>query len=210
MPDADVPQSRRLAFIGTDWFEIGIRQAQAMLKALNGRRGKVAMLGLIEQYIDQQAFAGFRSFAAPAGLSVLEPQQDKGNQSYAARVAAALMQANPDLAGIAGFDSESGAGIGQAIRESGRAGQIVATCVDSEPQQLRFIQEGVLTASVGQKRALFTYQGVRALFDYVHNTLHFTSDDKKAGISSIPVNYNTGTFIVDRTNVDIFLRGLPG
>ena len=208
--DADVPESRRLAFIGTDWFEIGMRQAQAMIKALNGRRGKVAMLGLIEQYIDQQAFAGFRSVAAPAGLSVLEPQQDKGNQSDAARVASALMQGNPDLAGIAGFDSESGAGIGQAIQESGRTGRIVATCVDSEPQLLRFIQQGVLTASVGQKRALFTYQGVKALFAYVHNTVHFTSDDKKAGISPIPVNYNTGTFIVDRTNVNIFLRGLSG
>src|SRR5690349_4495783 len=54
--DADVPASRRLAFIGTDWFEIGVRQGQAILKALNGRKGRVAMLGLIEQYIDQQAF----------------------------------------------------------------------------------------------------------------------------------------------------------
>ena len=204
--DADVPRSNRLAFIGTDWFEIGVRQAQAMLKALNGRRGKVAMIGLIEQYIDQQAFAGFRSVASSAGLTLLEPQQDKGNQSDAARVTSALLQANPDLIGIAGFDSESGAGMGQAIRESGKTGSIIATCVDSEPQQLQFIRAGVLTASVGQKRALFTYQGVKALFDYVHNTLHFTPDDKKAGISPIPVNYNTGTFIVDRSNVDLFLR----
>src|SRR4029077_9634242 len=59
--DADVPESKRLSFIGTDWTEIGVRQGEAMVKALKGRRGKVAMLGLIEQAIDQQAFAGFRS-----------------------------------------------------------------------------------------------------------------------------------------------------
>lgn len=208
--DADVPASNRLAFIGTDWFEIGERQAREMLKALGTRRGKVVMLGLIEQYIDQRAFAGFRSVAEPAGLQVLPPLQDKGNQSDAARVAAAVMQANPDLVGMAGFDSESGAGMGEAIRESGRTGKIVATCVDSEPQQLRFIKEGVLTASVGQKRKLFTYEGVRALHQYVHNTLRFTPDDKRAGISPIPVTYNTGTFIVDRSNVDIFLAGGAG
>jgi ABC-type sugar transport system substrate-binding protein len=203
--DADVPASKRLSFIGTDWREIGIRQAQAMIRALNGRKGKVAMLGLIEQYIDQQAIAGFRETAAAAGLTVMEPEQDKGNQSEAARVAAALLQVHPDLVGMAGFDSESGAGMGQAIRESGKVGQVLATCVDSEPQQLHFIKEGVLTASVGQKRALFTYQGVRALFDVVHNSLHFTSNDAKAGISPIPVYYNTGTFIVDRSNIDLFL-----
>ena len=77
--------------------------------------------------------------------------------------------------------------------------------MDAEPQQLRFIKEGVLTASVGQKRALFTYQGVRALFDVVHNSLRFSANDAKAGISPIPVYYNTGTFIVDRSNVDLML-----
>ena len=205
--DADVPASRRLSFVGTDWFEIGVRQAQAMLKALNGRKGRVAMLGLIEQYIDQQAFSGFRSVMAPAGIMLMDPQQDKGNQSEAARVASALLQAHPDLVGMAGFDSESGAGMGQAIKESGKVGAVLSTCVDSEPQQLRFIKEGVITASVGQKRALFTYQGVRALFDVVHNSLHFSGNDVKAGISPIPVYYNTGTFVVDKSNVDLLLGG---
>ena len=40
---------------------------------------------LIEQYIDQQAFNGFRSVMGPAGISLMDPQQDKGNQSEAAR-----------------------------------------------------------------------------------------------------------------------------
>ena len=203
--DADVPASKRLAFVGTDWFEIGMRQAEQMLKALNGRKGRVAMLGLIDQSIDQQAFKGFRSVAAPAGLMIMDPMHDKGNLSEASRVASALIQAHQDLVGMAGFDSESGAGMGLAVKESGKTGSIVITCVDSEPQQLRLIKEGVITASIGQKRALFTYQGVRALFDVVHNTLNFTPNDAKVGISPIPVFYNTGTFVVDRTNVDLML-----
>jgi ABC-type sugar transport system substrate-binding protein len=81
--DADVPASKRLAFIGTDWYDLGVRQGEAMVKALAGRRGKVALLGLIEQAIDQQAFAGFRSIIEKAGLVAMEPQQDKGNQAEA-------------------------------------------------------------------------------------------------------------------------------
>jgi ABC-type sugar transport system substrate-binding protein len=205
--DADVPDSKRLSFIGTDWHDLGVRQGEAMVAALRGRRGKVAMLGLIEQAIDQQAFAGFRSIAERAGLTVMEPQQDKGNQAEAARVAGALLQAHADLIGMAGFDSESGPGMGQAIREAGKAGQLVATCVDAEEQHLRLLKEGVLTACIGQKRELFTYYGVRALHDYVHATLHLSQDDRQPGITPIPVNYNTGTYTVTHANVELFLSG---
>ena len=205
--DADVPGSKRLAFIGTDWYDLGVRQGEAMLAALRGRRGEVAMIGLIEQSIDQRAFAGFRSVAEPAGLTVLEPQQDKGNQAEAGRVSAAILQARPDLVGIAGFDSESGPGMGQAIREAGRVGRVVATCVETEEQHLRLIKEGVLTACIGQKRELFTYYGVRALRDYARATVQITANGRKAGICPIPVNYNTGTFTVTRDNVDEFLAG---
>jgi ribose transport system substrate-binding protein len=204
--DADVPNSKRYAFIGTDWFDLGVRQAEAMVKALNGKKGKVALLGLIEQTIDQQAFSGFRSVATKAGLTCLDPQEDKGNQAEAARVAAAVIQANPDLVGMAGFDSESGPGFGQAIKEADLAGKLVATCVDAEPQHLRLVKEGVLTAAVGQKRELFTYQGVKALFDLHHSALKFTNDDKAAGVVPIPINYNTGTYTVTRDTVDLFMK----
>lgn len=204
--DADVPASKRLAFIGTDWFDLGVRQAEAMVKALRGKQGKVALLGLIDQVIDQQAFEGFRSVLLKAGLTCLEPQHDKGSQAEAARVAAALIQANPDLIGMAGFDSESGPGFGQAIKEAGKSGQIAATCVDAEAQHLRLVQEGVITAAIGQKRELFTYLGVKALFEANHSKLTFTSDDKKAGVTPIPINYNTGTYTVTKENVELFLK----
>jgi len=204
--DADVPASKRMAFIGTDWFDLGVRQAEAMVKAAAGRRGKIALLGLIEQKIDQDAFAGFRSVAEKAGLTCLDPQQDKGNQVEATRVSAAILQAHPDLLGMAGFDSESGPGMGQAIKEAGKAGKVIATCVEAEEQHLRLVKEGILTAAIGQKRELFTYMGVKALFDINHSPLKFTSDDKKAGVVTIPINYNTGTYTVTRENVSLFLK----
>ena len=63
-----------------------------------------------------------------------------------------------------------------------------------------------MAAAVMQKRKLFTYQGLRALFDVVHSPLRFTADDRRAGIAPIPVNYSTGTFIITRDNVDFFLK----
>jgi len=204
--DTDAPDSKRLSFIGTNWFDLGLRQARAMVKALNGRTGKVAMLGLTEHYIDQQAFAGFRSVAEKAGLTLMEPQNDRGDSAIAARVAATIVQATPDLVGMAGFDSESGPGIGLAIKEAGKSGQIVATCVDAEPAHLGLIKEGVLTAAVGQKRELFTYFGLRVLFELNHSTLKLCADDKAAGICPAPDVVYTGSYTVTHDNVDVFVK----
>jgi ABC-type sugar transport system substrate-binding protein len=98
-----VPRSKRLAFIGTNWHDVGIYQGEAMVQALAGRRGSVAMLGLIEQSIDIEAFNGFRSVVEKAGLTVLEPFQDKGDQAEAAKVASAILQAHEDLVGDGGI-----------------------------------------------------------------------------------------------------------
>ena len=204
--DTDAPDSKRLSFIGTNWFDLGIRQAQAMVKALAGRKGKVAMLGLTEHYIDQQAFAGFRSIAEKASLTLMEPQNDRGDSAIAARVAATVIQATPDLVGMAGFDSESGPGIGLAIKEADKSGQIVATCVDAEPAHLNLIKEGVLTAAIGQKRELFTYFGLRVLFELNHSSLKLCADDKAAGICPAPDIVYTGSYTVTRDNVDIFIK----
>jgi ABC-type sugar transport system substrate-binding protein len=203
--DSDVPASKRMAFIGTDWFDLGVRQAQAMVKALGNKRGKVALLGLIEQEINQRAFTGFRSVAEKVGLTCLPPQQDKGSIAEAARVTAGLLQAHPDLAGIAGFDSESGPGIGQAVKEANKNGQVVCTAVEAEPQHLQLVNEGALTAVVGQKRALFTYYGMRVLYDIVHAKVRFTGNDRALGVLPAPTTVNTGTFTVTRENVAALL-----
>ena len=199
--DADVPGSKRLTFVGTNWYELGARQGEEMVKALGGRRGKVGLQGLIEISNQQEAFQGFRSVVEKVGLTPLEPQQDRGNIGEATRVAAATMQAHPDLVGMAGFDSESGPGIGQALREAGMTGRIVATCVDGEPHILHLVKAGILAAAVCQKRELFTYYGLRALYDLAHTQIQFTPNDKNLGLYPIPARIDTGTYTVTRHNI---------
>jgi hypothetical protein len=47
--------------------------------------------------------------------------------------------------------------------------------------------------------------GVQALFEVNRARLKFTGDDVRAGVSPIPVNYNTGTYTVTKDNVKYFL-----
>ncbi len=44
--DSDLPESKRLAYIGSDWYQIGRKQAEALIKLIGGK-GTVAVLGII-------------------------------------------------------------------------------------------------------------------------------------------------------------------
>lgn len=202
--DADVPDSKRLSFVGTEWTDIGVNQAKAMLEKLNGRTGKIAILMLVAGENMQRAWAGFQKVMEGSGNELLGPFEDKGEMTTAAQIATDLIRGNPDLVGLAGFD-EGSVGIGLAIKEEGKTGDIIATQVNPSPQQLQLLQEGHLYALTGQKRELFTYYGVKSLVEYNYNTVRMTSDDKAAGILPLPYHYNTGTYIVTQENMEYWL-----
>ena len=202
--DADVPDSKRLSFIGTEWTDIGTNQAKAMLKKLNGKKGKIAVLMLVAGDNMQRALAGFQKVMEGSGNEIIGPFEDKGEMNTATQIATDLIRGNPDLVGIAGFD-EGSVGAGLAIKEEGKQDSIVATQVNPSPQQLELLKGGYLYALTGQKRQLFTYYGVKSLVDYKYNTVRITKDDKAAGLLDIPAVYNTGTYTVTQENMQYWL-----
>jgi ABC-type sugar transport system substrate-binding protein len=204
--DSDVPDSRRHTFVGSDWYQMGQRQGEAMARLLNGK-GKVAYMGIAGMDIMEKGFAGLIDVLKKyPGIQVLGKYDDKGNVEEAARITSDLIAANPDLGGLCGFDSNSGPGIGLAIKEAGKQGKVQVTTVDWEPQHLQLVKEGVIQLLVGQKRELFTWYGAQALYDMAHATVKLSHDDAKAGISNIPYSINTGTILITRDNVDQFLK----
>jgi len=204
--DSDVPNCRRNAFIGSDWYQIGQTQGEAMAKLLNGR-GKVAYMGIVGLPIMENGFRGLLdALKKYPGIKVIGKYDDKGNVEEAARIASDLMAANPDLGGFCGFDSNSGPGIGVAIGEAGKAGKVKATTVDWEPRHLQLVKEGVIQLLVGQKRELFTWYGAQFLYDMAHATVQLSKDDVKAGVSNVPYSINTGAILITKDNIDQFLN----
>jgi ABC-type sugar transport system substrate-binding protein len=203
--DADVPDSKRLSFVGTEWTDIGVNQAKAMLQKLNGKTGKIGVLMLVAGENMQRAYAGFQKVMKDSGNEIIGPFEDKGEMTQSAQIATDLIRGNPDLVGLAGFD-EGSVGIGLAIKEEGKKDQIIATQVNPSPQQLQLLQEGYLYALTGQKRELFTYYGVKSILEYLYNTVQATKDDKAAGLLPIPYHYNTGTYVVTQDNMEYWLE----
>jgi len=199
--DADLPDSKRLAFVGTDWTQIGVAQAKAMIAATGGH-GEIATTSIINADNMKQARAGFEATIAGTGLKIVAQSDDGGDRAKAATATSNLLAAHPNLVGIAGFDAESGPGIVQALKEAGKTGKVHVTAMEaSESSFFKDVQDGSVDAVLVQKRELFTYYALTLLVNY--NTSGIGVYGLPINIASnIPESIDTGLLVVDKSNVD--------
>ncbi len=204
--DSDIPGGKHHAFLGTDWYEIGRMQGEEMVRLLGGK-GKVAYMGILGLMNMEAGFRGLLDvFANHPEIEIVGRFDDKANVEEAARITSDLLAAHPDLAGVCGFDSNSGPGIALAVKEAGKQGKVKITTVDWEPEHLALVREGVIHMLAGQKRELFTWYGAQFLYDMVHNTNNLSRNDGRAGITNIPATVNTGLIRIDASNVEQFIK----
>jgi ABC-type sugar transport system substrate-binding protein len=204
--DSDIPNSNRHAFLGTDWYEIGKMQGEEMVKLINGK-GKIAYMGILGLNNMESGFQGLLDvFSKYPEIEVVGKYDDKANVEEAARITSDVIAAHPDISGICGFDSNSGPGIALAVREAQRVGKIKITTVDWEPEHLQLVKAGVIQMLAGQKRELFTWYGAQFLYDIVHRTNRLATNERDAGITSVPYQINTGLLKITKENVDLFLN----
>lgn len=209
--DGDLPDSGRLAYIGTNWTQVGVAQARKMMEVLPDG-GQIAMMSIINAGNMREAVAGFQAYIEANGggkYEIVSNEDDKGDAQEAARVTAALLAAYPDIKGIAGFDSESGAGIVTALREAGKApGDIKVTAMEQTPDFFKTAKEGYVQGIVVQNRELFIYYAVKLLHDFNHSGLKSVGLTGADGGRPIPDSVDTGVLLVTADNVDKVLGAL--
>ena len=204
--DSEIPNSDRHSFIGSDWYEMGRLQGERMALLIGGK-GKVACMGILGMENMEAGFRGLQDALKKfPEIQFIGKYDDKANVEVAARLTADLLSAHPDLAGIAGFDSNSGPGMALAVKEANKRGEVKLTTVDAEPEHLQLVKEGIISYLIGQKRELFTSLGAQFLYDMRHKTLPLSANDAKAGIIPIPRTVITGSIEIDSSNVDIFFQ----
>jgi ribose transport system substrate-binding protein len=204
--DADLPGSKRMAFVGTGNFNAGVVGGNK-LASLIGSKGKVAIMLKPGQSNLEERVAGYKSalgkFKDIQVVQLVDTQSDPG---VAAQAAAALLQKYPDLAGIACVEAAGGSGAATAVREAKKTGQVKIVAMDRGNEVLDGIKEGVISASVAQQTALMPYYAVQILFNLANSKVAITSDNKSAGVLGIPAVVDTGAIVIDSTNYKFFKR----
>ena len=206
--DADVPNSKRISYIGTDNFKAGKESLKQMATLLQDH-GNIAVITIPGQRNLDDRVAGvadaLKNFPAIQLSKILD---DKGDTPTASDLVTESIQKKEKIDGIICLEASGGAGAATALQSAKMEGKLPIVAFDDDPQTLDAIERGAIAATVTQKPYVMSYYGLKFLDDLHHNIVHQFSDWRTAPASPLPTRVDTGTAVVDRDNVEAFQSAL--
>jgi len=202
----DLPNTKRLAFVGSYQYDLGYIGGVNLAEAIGGE-GQVAILSIpgVQMFDDREA--GYRAaFDDFPGIEVVQVGDTKADTVTSINTAKDIMQRNPELAAFAATDSTGGIGAATAVEELGKVGEVKIVSMDRNSDVLEKIKEGVVTGTVAQNDAAMAYWALLTLYTYTYNQAPLTSDNAAAGVNPGPSQVYMAVNYVDESNLDYFLE----
>jgi ribose transport system substrate-binding protein len=204
--DADLPNSKRLAFVGTGNYQAGVQSGKLTAASLGGK-GKIAVTTMPSSPNLQERVRGFKdTVAGQPGIEIVQVLDTRGDIGSVTSSCVALLQKFPDLAAIVAVEAIGGVGAATAVREAGKTGKVKIIAMDRSNDVLQGIGDGLIEATLVQQTALMPLYGLQILHAVRNVPIAISKDNRKAGVSGAPVLIDTGVVVVDKRNWELFLR----
>jgi len=124
-----------------------------------------------------------------AGMNLLEPVNCDNDRETAKQQAADLIKNNSDLVCLFSTSTNATLGVCDAVKEAGKAGDIIVIGFNSDEAEIEYLKTSVLTGTVVQAPYNMGYLGVR----YANRALE---DD------TVPDQIDTGATYVSMSNIE--------
>ncbi len=176
--DSDAPASKRLFFIGTNNYQAGFTGGQRLAQELKGK-GNVVMFTMPSQANLQERQRGYKDAL------------DRSPNIKITRV---------------GLEAQSGKEVAGLLDRYNVSGKVVMA-MDTDPETLDWIQKGRIAATIAQKPYTMAYVGMQMLDALYHlKPPALDGDWAKDIYAPVPSFVDTGSGLVDKTNLDSFLQ----
>ena len=204
--DSDAASSRRMYFIGTNNLEAGRLGGKRLIEKQGGK-GNVVFFTLGDQPNIDERLKGFKEvLATRPDMHITAVVDIKGD----ARNAFDWTQESMPLSGPQRIDafvcleSSSGKVVADAVKRGGGGRELLAFDVDQDT--LDGIKSGAIDATIAQKPFTMAYVGLKALDEIYHDPPKDLARDYSAdSFAPYPVFVDTGTSLVDQSNVDLYI-----
>jgi ribose transport system substrate-binding protein len=206
--DADVPDSKRVLYIGTDNFKAGRDSLKRMAARLSDK-GSIVVISIPGQRNLDDRVAGLadtlKNFPAIKLTKILD---GKGDARSAFDQVSELVQKKEKIDGIICLEATGGSGAAGALHRLNMEGKLPIVAFDNDPETLDWIDRGAITATITQKPYVMSYYGLKFLDDLHHNAVHQFKDWRTAPAAPMPTFVDTGTVVVDKTNLKAYREAL--
>jgi ribose transport system substrate-binding protein len=208
--DSDSPSSKRVTFIGTDNFRAGMESGKRMSDLLKGQ-GRVVIVSIPGQNnLDERVRGVNEALKKSPGIKVVQTLDDKGDPRSANDQISTLMAktSKEKIDGIICLEASGGSGAAEALHRLDLSGKVPIVAFDKDPETLDFVDKGVISATIAQKPYVMSYYGLKFLDDLHHNAVHEFKEWNTAPVTPMPTFVDTGTAVVDKSNLKAFRDAL--
>ena len=206
-PEIDAAGSRRLYFIGTNNLEAGRLGGNRIIAKLGGH-GNVVVYTIAGQPNTEERLKGIKDvLAARPDIKIVEVVDIKNDPKIAFDKTQEYMALTGDkkIDAFVCLDSASGKPVSDAIKRTGATDRTLIAW-DVNQDTLDGIKAGTIDATVAQKPFTMGYVGLKMLDEVFHAPPpQLTKDYSVDSFSPYPVFVDTGTSLVDKSNVDLYI-----
>src|SRR6266481_1358466 len=205
--DADVPESKRVLYIGTDNLRAGRESVKRM--ATLAPKGNIVVITIQGQRNMDDRLAGvvdaLKNYPA---LKVMKIVDDKGDWRNAFDQISDMILKKEKIDGIICLVATGGPGAADALNRFNMAGKIPVVAFDKDPKTLDLIEKGAVSSTIAQKPYVMSYYGLKFLDDLHHNAVKEFKDWRTAPSPPAPSWVDTGTAFVDKSNLAVFREAM--
>ena len=160
---SDIPDSGRDFFVGnTDNYGDGAAIAEAVFKKMQeeGKTQVAILSGTIGAKSHEERLQGFKDMAEEYGIEIVDEQRDDDSVEKAVSITEAWLQTYPDLGGILCNNMSNPVGACQAVKDAGKAGDIIIGGMDHDLRTLNYLEDGSLYCACVQNCYDMGYKAV--------------------------------------------------
>ncbi|MFZ0392718.1 MAG: substrate-binding domain-containing protein [Terracidiphilus sp.] len=205
--DSDDPASQRLYFIGTNNLEAGRLGGKRLAEKLPAKANLIVFTLTGQPNTDERLKGVKDALSVRPDVKIADVIDIKGDPRVAFDKAQVLLAQTGEkkIDGFICLDSASGKMVSDAIARATDKNRVLVAW-DVNPDTLDGIKTGTIDATIAQKPYTMGYVGLKALDEVFHNPPKQLGKDYAVdSFAPYPVFIDTGTSLVDKNNVDLYL-----
>jgi ribose transport system substrate-binding protein len=203
--DADAPVSKRLFFVGTNNYQAGLLGGKRLAEELKDK-GNVVFFTIPEQSNLAERLRGYReALGRFPDIHVVRVVDIAGDPRVAFDTTSQILGKDADkVNAFVCLEAQGGREVATVLNNRNVKDKIVMA-MDTDADTLDWIDKGVIVATIAQKPYTMSLVGLHMLDDLYHNKLpKLDSDWSKDSFAPIPAFVDTGTALIDKTNLKAF------
>ena len=204
--DSDAPASKRLFFVGTNNYAVGVAGGKRLAKELNGKGNAVAFT-MPNQPNLQDRLRGYRDALAGTGVKITEEIDIQGDPRIAFDKTGEILGKRKDqVQAFVCLEAQAGKEVAEVLDRYHFKDKVIVA-MDTDPETLQWIQKDGIAATIAQKPYTMAFVGLQMLDTlHHHKPPSLDSDWMKDSFAPVPSFVDTGSALIDKSNVSSFLQ----